>query len=308
MVRESAEVIRNFVTYYRDLGADEVLLYHDGPSGHLAGLAEPGLALTTCDQAFWRARGRPRPHALEAQLSVVYRLGLDRCRSDWLLAVDADEFVFGDRPVREFLGAIPSGFDAVSLPTAEAVWGPGDDIHTPFGSSYFRLAWDDERLWHRLGGLLYGKAAPLLNRGLAGHCKGKQFLRAGRRYSQIGGHVTRRDGAIITWPAPLISEGFSGMYLGHFDAIGPARWATKWRQRIEGETFVAGMRPSRLAQMQATAAALGQGEAEAAALFGRLYRLSLPQYAAMAALGYAFRRPGIARAPAAPFAAAAAPA
>lgn len=287
LMRESADVIARFAAHYAALGAEGVLVYFDGTAEEAAGLAAPGLTLIPADAVFWAAAGG-RPERLEARQWAAYRLGLARCRSDWLGIVDADEFVFGDRAVGAFLDAVPAAVDSVSLPTAEAVWGPGDDIAAPFGSSYFRTPWRNARVWRLSRGLIYGDVAPFLRRGLLGHVLGKQFVRVGRDYGHVGNHDAERDGVVITRPAAAL--GLGGMYVGHFDAIGLERWSEKWRRRIARETVAERMAAVRLDQMAAVAAALDAGDAAALRLFRRLYGVSRMQYAVLAALGCGFRR------------------
>jgi hypothetical protein len=288
LMRETPEVVRRFAEYYCAAGAEETLVYHDGPlPPELAALDVPGLVLVACDDAFWSGLGG-RPEGLEDRQSATAQAGLARCRSAGLLVCDADEFVFGDLRIADFLDRVPATVDAVSVPTAEAVWGPGDDLAAPFGSSYFRVMWQSEKLWRGLRRLVYGEVAPHLNRGLAGHVSGKEFIRAGRTYSWIRNHSAQRDGAGITRPAA--SLGLTGMYLGHFDAIGLARWSEKWRRRIERDTLAFNMSEIRTGQMQLIADRLGGGDGAARALFRSLYGLTRPQYALLSLLGYAFRR------------------
>lgn len=129
-----------------------------------------------------------------------------------------------------------------------------------------------------------------MQRGLAGHTTGKQFLRTGRRYSRIRNHSAERDGAGITRPATSLGQALGGMYLGHFDAIDFERWSEKWRQRIGGRTLARKMTPLRTGQMNLIAARMREGESATRTLFTRFYRLSRAQYALLASLGYAFRR------------------
>jgi hypothetical protein len=288
LVRESPEVLGRFVDYYHRAGASELLLYWDGPAAPDLAPA-PRLTVIVCDEAFWQARGG-RPEGLEERQSAVYLDGLARCASEWALIVDADEFVFGDRRIPDFLDAIPRGVDSVSLPSAEAVWGPGDPQGQAFASSYFRLPWRSNRLWSALRRPFYGGIARYMQRGLAGHTVGKQFLRARQRYSSIRNHAAERDGARITRPAASLGRALEGMYLGHFDAIDFERWSEKWQQRIGGLTLARRMTPLRNGQMRLIAARMGEGERAARSLFARFYRLSRPQYALLASLGYAFRR------------------
>jgi hypothetical protein len=294
LVRETPDVVRRFAEFYYAAGVDEILVYADGPAPELRALEVPGLVVIEADEAFWTDLGGERPPVLEVRQSKVAEHGLRRCRSDWLLVVDADEFVFGDRPIPVFLDAIPEGNDSVAVPTAEAVWGPGDAIDAPFGSSHFRLMWRREKLWKGLGGLVYGPIARHMQRGLTGHTSGKQFLRAGRPYSWIRNHSAERDGQGITRRAGAIDPALEGVFVGHFDAIGLERWRQKWRQRIEKDTIATNMTANRQAQMQMIADGFAAGDAATRALFSAFYGLSRTQYLALSGLGYAFRREGIA--------------
>jgi hypothetical protein len=291
LMRETPDVVRRFAAYYREAGADESLVYHDGPlPPELAALEVPGLVLVPCDDAFWGALGGERPDGLEDRQSATAQAGLARCRSSWLLVCDADEFVFGDRSIQDFLDRIPASVDSVSVPTAEAVWGPGDDLAAPFGSTYFRLKWRSDKLWKGLRRLLYGEVGLHMKRGLAGHVLGKEFLRAGRSYSWIRCHSALRDGVNLTRPAAGIDPDLAGMYVGHFDAVGFSRWTEKWRRRMERETLVPYMAEHRGGQMDLIADRFRGGDGAARALFARLYGLTRAQYALLALFGYAFRR------------------
>ncbi len=136
LVKETPDVIHRFAEWYRAAGASEVLIYHDGPAAQME--LGSGVTQIECDEAFWNDLCGGRPPVLEDRQSAVFAAGLERCGSDWLLVVDADEFVFGNRAIPDFLDNVPGTVDAVSVPTAEAVWGPGDALGEPFGSTHFR--------------------------------------------------------------------------------------------------------------------------------------------------------------------------
>ena len=84
----------------------------------------PGLTPIECDAAFWELAGG-RPAVLEDRQHLVIQAGLARCRSDWLLVVDADELVFGDRALPDFLDAIPGGGRRGLAPHGGGGLGPG---------------------------------------------------------------------------------------------------------------------------------------------------------------------------------------
>lgn len=284
---ESPEVVARFAGHYLAAGAKRVTVFHDGllPEGWPA--PREGLEIVACDDAFWAAQGG-RPEALEERQAAVYAVGLARCPSPWMLAADLDEFVFGETSIAAFLAAVPEACDAVRIPVAEAVWGPGDDPGEPWGSSYFRLPWRSGRLWQLGGRLVYGDVARFMRAGLLGHVDGKQFIRTGRAYSRIGNINTRRDGVVVTRTARELGPGCQGLWLGHFDAIGFERWSTKWRLRQA--RLAVNMSAAREAQMAMILAALDAGEPEARRVFRRFFGISRAQHAALAALGCCFRR------------------
>jgi hypothetical protein len=297
MMREDPEIVEHFVSYYLALGADSVLVYHDGPADQMARPADPRAEIILCDAAFWERLGG-KPEGVEDRQSAVYADGLARCGADWVLICDADEFVFGDRPVEQFLDWLPESVDSARLRTAEAVWGPEDSPDRPFGSTWFRTSWSNLQFWKALRRIVYGADTRFFRQGLVGHVAGKQFLRAGRAYDFIGNHYTERDGVNISVWAHELGRGGAGMYLGHFDAIGLGRWRRKWEQRITRETIANRMAGTRNAQMGAIAAALEAGEPATRSIFLRLYALSPWQARILAALGYAFQRDIFRHAPA----------
>lgn len=289
LMREDPEVVERFASYYLGLGAEAVVIYNDGPADHLAGLIGPKVRIISCDDPFWEGLGG-RPEGLEDRQSAVYQHALARSDTDWILVCDADEFVFGDRSVEQFLDWVPDTVDSVRLRTAEAVWGPGDNVDLPFGSTWFRTAWTNSQLWRTLRRFVYGQDTRFFRQGLVGHVAGKQFLRAGRGYDRIGNHYSERDGAIVSVWSHDLGRGGQGMYLGHFDAIGFGRWRRKWEQRISRETIANRMAGTRNAQMGEIAAALAAGEPAARRLFLRLYALSPWQVRVLSTLGYVSQR------------------
>ena len=290
MMRESPDVVRRFVQYYRKLGAAQIYVYHNGPAEELPALA--GVDVTVCTPEFWaRYVSGPMTDSLDDRQRVCYRDCYDRCGSDWLLVVDADEFVFGDRPLAPLLDRLPASVEAVFFPTAEAVFGPGDRIEDAFGCSHFRTGWTRQRWWGLLGPVVYGAAARLMSAGVMGHSAGKHMLRTGLDVTAIGGHRSQRGEKVIGMPAAAALSDFAGFHLAHFDALSLPRWEAKWRYRIDRVVVAPHMSPGRRRQMEEIARALAAGEG--AALFRRLYGLGPVQYRLLALGRTAFRRPGL---------------
>lgn len=298
MMREDAAIIRRFIDFYLRAGAREIILFHDGPLPDRTDLDRPGVQLTECDAAFWDGLcgGRPASHE-EAQMAV-FNAAWRACRSDWLLVVDADEFVLGDRPVRDLLGTVPAGTDALRIPTAEAVWGPGDQVSEDFGCSHFRTALP-ARGSRLVQHLLYGDLAPLFRLGLLGHTAGKHFVRSGGRISQVRLHDSVDEGRPVGRWAHDLSPRNRSFVVAHFDAISFERWREKWRRRFSGEINARDMAPQRLAQMQAIRAGLSADDDGDAArkLFSRMNGINRLQRMALSLLGSVERRDVFGRMP-----------
>jgi Glycosyl transferase family 2 len=286
MMRETPDVVQRFVDYYEALGATEVFVYFNGPAEELPPIR--GATRTNLDAAFWARNPDITLETIEDRMRVCYRDCLPRCRTPWLLVVDADEFVFADRPLTALLDGVPESVDAISFPTAEAVWGPGDDPDQPFGSTYFRTKWPSELQWRLLRRPIYGAVSSVMRWGVLGHVAGKHMVRTDRQDISIGCHRSMRGTESVTQPAAGASKAFAHAYVAHFDAIGLDRWERKWRGRIEKEVVAGGLSRMRQEQMEMVAAALKSGRTRA--LFRSFYGLSRGQSLVLSGLGHVFRR------------------
>ncbi len=285
LMREPPGIIRRFIEFYRRAGASEILIYYDGPVPAMS--VEYPAVLVQCDAAFWARRGG-RPNTLERRQSEAFRAGMERCRTPWLLVVDADEFVFGNRDITDLLDNIPEKINSVRVPTAEAVWGPGDAFGVPFAQTFFRTAWPDRAISRILRRLVFGRISAHMRRGLTGHARGKQFFRVNRSISEIRNHSVLRDGRKLTLGLGQVDRRLKGMYLGHFDAVDLDHWQRKWRMRAETTTVE--MTKERKALMALFLAVEANGDRPTPTIFARCYRLTWYQYLMLFALGRGFRR------------------
>lgn len=298
LMKEDAAIIRRFIDFYLRIGAERVFIYHDGPIGHLvadgldpAALALRGVDLIGCDEAFWRRETGQVPADIQQRLRAAFALGHARCTSDWLFICDADEFIFVRTPVAEVLAAVPSGVDAVGLGVAEAVWGPGEDIATPFGSTWFRRPGPRGRRSHLEALRLYGPLGLLFRRGILSHVGGKQFVRTRARFDEIRQHHSTRDGARVTVPlheaVPTLPV---ALELAHFDAISLGRWRTKFERRKHDSAAAMRERSfQRRWQIYLFRWMSALGPAALAALFRGFYLLSPRQIARLETRGLAFQ-------------------
>jgi hypothetical protein len=298
MVWFGPAVIGRFIAHYRALGAGRLHLYHDGPVDHLAGLDLDRVTLVACDAAFWARFPGGRPADMSAAIALCHAEAVRAATTDWIILVDVDEFVTAGAPLAALLDRVPERVEALRVPPLEAVWGPGDDPGADFGARHFRRPFPPRWPEAALQRLLYGDLAPYFGRGLLSHKEGKQILRCGRRYDAFGMHAVWRDGrALGVWAAGL-APGLETLELLHYDAIGFAHWAEKWRRRTSGAILTPGMSPRRQAQAARLAALVAAGdEAGLRRLFRRFYGLSRGQALLLSALGCLVRRDPLAALP-----------
>lgn len=299
-VKESAEILDRFTRYYLRLGAEEVHLLYDGSEAEFTAagcdaVRGPGVRVTFCDDAFWQDFAGARPNSLSTRQRSLYGMAHEVSPTDWLLICDADEFVIDRMPMADFLDRIPAGADSVAIPPAEAVWGPGEDIRTPFGSTWFRRPGKRDRLsraWRALSSRrLYGRYAGMYRSGILSHVLGKQLIRKSASFELINVHNARRDGAIVTRRAGDLDPALGGMELAHFDAISFDRWYVKLDRvaDVDDPDFLRSIAPPRLKQIRAFAKAKRDGPEALDRLFRALYALEPWQVRALEPRGLAFR-------------------
>ncbi len=290
MMREEAPVVQRFVQYFRAEGVAQIYIYYDGPTDHLSGIDMECVELVECDEAFWRSLCGTRPQSLSGAQEVIYMHAYLKSDSEWLHITDADEFIFGDLAIKEFLEMVPNEVEVLRVRSAEAVWGPGDCEMNAFASTYFRLPITQDWLARLLARLLYLDAGVLFRHGILSHVEGKQFIRRGTQPDKISNHDSLRSGARMGKWAHEISPQLGQMFLGHFDAVSLSRWREKWRRRYSGETTAPGMSARRVKQMRTIELALSGSEDEARQLFKKLYVLNGFQYRVLRTLGLAMKR------------------
>ena len=296
-MRESRSIVERFVAYYRSLGAQHIQIYFDGSIDTIADLSDGTVSIAPCDDAFWAAGPGHRPAGLEVAQAFCFMAGYLAAKTDWVMILDADEFVFGPLSVSEMLEQVPDDIDALILPTAEAVSLPEDkDPFSVFSSTGFRLATEGSGIW--IERAVYGwSLSRVLRHGLMGHADGKQILRTGKRFDKIGCHRAFRDGSEHGSYAKTISPDFAGMYVGHYDAIGFERWKDKWSARLDGTTRAEDMSKRRLRQLELARVAFEQGDKALRRLYARCFSLNRFQWHVLKKLGLAFQKDIFAVAP-----------
>ena len=297
MAREAPEVVHRFVAHYAGLGAAEIFVIFDGAeTPDLVALrAEPRLDLRFVDSDYWQATLGDHAKIFERRLRHAAALAKAETTAPWLLVVDVDELLIARTPVIEMLASIPEGVESFSIPPVEAVWGPGDDLLKPYGSTWFRRPIYNFPLRLVLEPTVYGRDSMFFLHNALGHTRGKHFLRTNAVVDEIRSHGSFRHGREITISFrdnPVLP---AGNEIAHFDAISFDRWHEKFRRRYSGEIKSPTMPPQRRAQIRAiqTAFSADEGNSREAGLglFRRFYGLSSRQAGILQSMGFAFRLP-----------------
>ena len=263
LAREPAVLVLTHLAWHLAAGAAEVHLFLDDPADPVAGPAAAlrGVTVTRCDAGFWAGHptGR-RPGLVTARQAHCATLAYGRAGVDWLLHLDADEFLSGPLPAALARHAGHRG--AVVIPVRERVYTRPDPA-TLF-EGVFRIPQPPARRSHPL----LAPLAAFAPAGVLGHALGKSATRTGLDVALHCHFPKPRDGR-----AEVPKVAAEGVVLLHFDGLTPAHWLAKQRARI-GASAPGFLGPHRQAQIAALAACTSA--AEDRALHDRLRVLADP--------------------------------
>jgi Glycosyl transferase family 2 len=167
-----------FVAHHLSLGAQHIWIYLDNADDPaypaLAGL--PRVTATLCTDEYWASVAGERPRAHQNRQVRNAKDAYPRCRSDWLVHIDVDEFILADRQVADILDAAPDDDIMVRMEPFEAMHDPSlpDDIYT---ARVFRGA--IRHAFWRLRKPTLGRFRKVIRNGMLSHSVGKVFFRTG---------------------------------------------------------------------------------------------------------------------------------
>ncbi|MDZ4393649.1 glycosyltransferase family 2 protein [Cypionkella sp.] len=273
-VSEPAPLVAAFVAACVVRGATEVHLYLDTPQPALeAALAGvPGCVLIRCDAAYWRALPEGRPWAPSDRQRYNLQGAYDNSRVDWLLHIDADEFLSRGGDVAAALAALPASCLVAQVPVVERVYLTAPDPDDIFDGVFRR---PNPLPLQAQVDAIDGAVAPFLRQGMTGYPSSKAFFRTGRGL-QTDIHSARN--VTLADISPL-----QGWQLHHFDGLTLQSWIGKRQRVIAQQPGWRSFAPARCAQLQAIAAE-GATQDEHAALYLAIKQLSPARAAALAAL------------------------
>lgn len=176
-MKESPEIVMDFIAHHLLLGACEIIIFFDDPDDPAIERVEhlPQVRAIRCDADFVAARGK-HPPGLPARQKIHAAHAYAMTRADWIIHIDADEFIAADRPV----GAVLAGAEADVVRLA-----PFEALATPDGGKgdapehYYRGALPRGRKGSRLAREAYAPFEHCLAQGMLSHQAGKFFVRTG---------------------------------------------------------------------------------------------------------------------------------
>lgn len=215
---EPAPLILAFVGYHLAQGADEIHLYLDAPNPEAEAVLDglERVILTRTDAEYWSGnnfKARPPRHTARQLFNVkrAYRM----TKADWLLHMDADEFVADVPKMERLMAEAGPNILFVLLGVMERVIDADAPAPETIFDGIFRTAGRDYEDW---GPTVYGRFMKFLQRGLSGHAAGKAVVRTGRDL-KMGIHFPEKMakvGADTAIRTPRMLYHFDGMTKLHF--------------------------------------------------------------------------------------------
>lgn len=220
--KEVPDLLLAFAAHHVSIGASRIYLYLDDPDPALARRlsAIPEVEVTLCDDTYWQMIRGKRPSAQENRQVENAMDAYARTDVDWLIHIDADEFINPRADIKRELSFVPDEFHFVELEMRERVYTPENPPTSVF-SGMFRVPLNRRA---RAARAVFGDMAPFTTRGFSGHCAGKSFVRVGLEHLLMGIHVPRLRKVGNERLMSLISQSAS---LLHFDGLTPAHWIAK---------------------------------------------------------------------------------
>ena len=229
VLKESLQTTITFVDWYRKLGAQEIILFFDDPEDpaieHFNGALD--VEAIACDPAFWATIGQRADKKFVKRQNAALNEGYRRAKSQWVLAVDADEYLFSrEQRLEDRLAVVDANCRAISVETTELVQCVEDNA-----KRYFRTPMSQAQIT-----AVYGDDSWMFRRrnGLVGHYQGKSIIRSGQNNIRLRQHWAEdRERNKIT---DTVWRANDGVYLLHYFGGDFSSWRQKleWRNEAWG--------------------------------------------------------------------------
>lgn len=208
-----------------------MLVYLDAPDASVISALRPHprLKVIPCDDAYWARRGRrPVKHQVRQTRNATHAYRR-HAGADWLAHIDADEFIWPDRPVAEVLAALPADRLCARMRPMEMLAG-SESACKRFIPPGPRRAETVAALYPRFGRYVTG--------GFLSHVAGKLFVRTGLERVEFRIHNVLCDG--VQNPGQVEID---DLPLCHAHARDYAHWLGAYRYRLRHGAYRADLAP-----------------------------------------------------------------
>lgn len=218
-VSEPDPLVLAFVAHYLDAGANTIYLYFDEDQPDLRRKLSSvdACIMHVCDSEHWKGLGVERPWTQTGRQIINLQHAYNYCEADWLLHVDADEYLVDIPSVVEQLESLPEQIDTAMVRVSERVHINNDDNNQNIFDGVFRGAIEDGS--GEVLNKIDKETAKYRFRGLISYSSGKSFVRTGRKLT-MGIHAPAKV-------SPSRSAILRGAPLLHFDGLTPLHWIRK---------------------------------------------------------------------------------
>ena len=210
-----------FAAYHLAAGAHRLYIYLDAPNPEaFAQLdAHPKVRVITCDASYWKQRKRDRPetHQVRQTANATHAYNR-RPEVDWLIHMDADEFLVADRPIAELLAERSAHPVATRIRPMEQLSGTASayKAFVPNGPDRARIIAD-----------IYPTYGQYLKGGFLSHLAGKVFVRTGLPSVHVRIHNVFQHGDMLP-----CEDRQPGIDLAHAHAKSWQDWINAYRYRV----------------------------------------------------------------------------
>jgi hypothetical protein len=215
-----------FAAYHLERGAHRLYIYLDqpNPEAFTALKSHPKIRVRTCDDTHWRKLGvvRPRRHQVRQTFNATHCYNRE-AEVDWLIHMDADEFLVPGRPISQVLAALPADLISARVRPMELLGG---------STTAFKAFIPPRRNRHALVERIYPTFGPYIRGGFLSHLAGKLLVRTGLPDVTVKIHNALQGDALLPDAAEL-----TDIDLAHCHATSWEAWRAAYGYRLEKGSY-----------------------------------------------------------------------
>lgn len=229
MAKEPPELLAIFASFYAALGADEINIFLDGDDPEARRLLAnvPCCRVKVIDDEFFLANWNcSYPANTYRRQRLAATKAYRDSKVDWMLFLDADEYLQADDFARE-LDELPPEIDILTILNGERVFSSEDATPSLFGGL---MLTPKHARPYVIRGLFGEERLKYTDKGFCAHRFGKSATRTGKPY-KLGVHTPRN------WRENIKRHVSQRSVICHFDGITQSHWMLKLLRYMDMGTY-----------------------------------------------------------------------